>query len=346
MQHLSRRGLLKAAAGIAAVGVAAGCGPKSSSSGGASKTTGQSGAKTKITIASGFGAFGREAHLWVAKKNGYYDEEGLDVTIQPGAAGDANDKLLESGQIQFAEVDYAGTLLRVGNHQGSGKVIAVVNQTSITALMAAPNKGISRATDLAGKKIGATPGALPVKLFPGYAKLAGLDPKSVTWVNAAPQALPSLLAAGKIDAITQYVPGKPLIQAAIHADPVVLPYSKYITDMPGFVLVTTEKMTKENPDLCKRFVRATLRGLQYMIDHPDETGQIFHGYLPQQNATEAAEEVKLITDYVTGDLGGRPLGTIDTAKIARSIAIVQGLGLIPGGLTADQLVFNAVPDHA
>ncbi|MBI2370132.1 MAG: ABC transporter substrate-binding protein, partial [Deltaproteobacteria bacterium] len=36
-----------------------------------------------------------------------------------------------------------------------------------------------------------------------------------------------------------------------------------------------EDMVRQKPDLVRRFVRASLRGWQYMIDHPSEVADLF-----------------------------------------------------------------------
>ena len=51
-------------------------------------------------------------------------------------------------------------------------------------------------------------------LFPLYAKKAGIDPSKVTWRDAAPPALPALLAAKQVDGIGQFSVGVPLVAKA------------------------------------------------------------------------------------------------------------------------------------
>jgi NitT/TauT family transport system substrate-binding protein len=51
-----------------------------------------------------------------------------------------------------------------------------------------------------------------------------------------------------------------------------------------------------------------------------------------------------MTPYVTASGSKAPIGSISESRVARAIAILQGGGLIPAGLTPDQVVdFNLVP---
>lgn len=332
MTTLTRRRLLAALTGSAGLALA-GC---SSTTKPTKVATSQQ--KKDVTALTAFGSFGRESFFWVTKEKGFFDEEGLNVTVQPGAAGDANSKLLTAGKAQFAEVDYSGVLIRAATGQGDVKILAALTQTTLIAMMSVEGRGISAPKDLAGKTIAAATGSVPITLFPAYAKLAGFDASSVHWLQTSPQQLPALLASGKVDAIGQFVVGAPSIKAATHKEPVLLPYNKYVTDLYGNVLVATEKLIQQDPDLVKRFTRALLKGLQYTIDHPDEAGQILHKDVATQNPDVAAAEVRLLAPYVNADLNGHPVGSLDPSKVARSFAILQGIGLVKNVLSPDAVV--------
>ncbi|HEX6500340.1 MAG TPA: ABC transporter substrate-binding protein [Micromonosporaceae bacterium] len=337
MTTLTRRRLLAALTGAAGLTIA-GC----SSSGRTTKVA-STGPKRDVTALTAFGSFGRESFFWVAKERGFFDAEGLNVTIQPGAAGDSNTKLLTAGKAQFAEVDYTGALIRAANDQSDVKILAALTQTTLIAMMSVEGRGISAPRDLAGKTLAVATGSVPKTLFPAYAQLAGFDAGSVHWLETTPQQLPALLASGKVDAIGQFVVGAPAIRAATHKEPVLLPYSKYVTDLYGNVLVATNDLIQKDPDLVKRFTRALLNGLQYAVDHPDEAGRILHSAVATQNPDVAAAEVRLLGPYVSADLNGRPVGSLETSKVVRSFAILRGVGLVNTALPPDQVVyFDAV----
>jgi len=57
------------------------------------------------------------------------------------------------------------------------------------------------------------------------------------------------------------------------------------TDMPGIQVITNEKMIKENPELVKKFVRATKKGLLDSINNPEGAIDSFIKFSP-----EAAEK--------------------------------------------------------
>lgn len=305
----------------------------------------------KVTYLTGLGAFGREGFAWVAKEKGYFRAQGIEVDIKLGAAGDHNLQLVGSGRAQFALIDYAGAVVRAGNGNFDDfRLVGAVNPQTLISLMALDGSGITNPKDLEGKRIAQATGAVPKTLFPTYARLARIDPKSVTWVESTPQQLPTLLAAGKVDAIGQFVVGKPTIaKVAGGRQVVILPYSDVLTDLYGNVVVTTADLARRNPDLARRFTTALMQGLRYAVDHPEEAARILHRYQPNTDIPTAAAELELMRAYTPIAQPGLPAGAFDPIRVARSVAAVQAAGLIPKGVDPASFVDFAImsgPDVA
>src|SRR5690606_11786610 len=114
-------------------------------------------------------------------------------------------------------------------------------------------------------------------------------------------------------------------------------------DLYGNTLVTSTKLLEEKPDLVKRFQEALLKGLAYAIDHPQEAAQILVKYEPGQNEQAAAAELELMKPYVRSNESAT-VGVMDSERVARAIAILQGAGALKAGLTPEQIVsFDLVP---
>jgi NitT/TauT family transport system substrate-binding protein len=296
-------------------------------------------APQKVGYVTAFGTFGRESYAWVASQKGFFKDAGFEVDIQPGAAGETNTNMLEAGKVQFAVVDFATVLSMIGTGKHTDiQAVAAIQQRTVSSVVTLDGKGITGPKDLAGKTLGVAPGSILQTLFPGYAQLAGFDPKTVKFVNGTPQALPGMLASGQVDGLLQYLVGAPSVQAAAHKDTVVLPYSDYMADPYGAVLITTTKLLKDNPDEVKRFSNALMKGLKYAVDNPDEAGTILHTAVPTQDAKTASAELKLMKQYVMGTQAGAPVGSFDQARVARAIASLQSLNLFPAGLTPDRVI--------
>lgn len=339
MPAFSRR--LTAAVAVAALVTAASC----SNDGEDGGQDNNSSEPDQVTYMTSFGNFGRDAYAWVALEKGFFEEEGIEVEILPGLGGE-NLVHLTTGQADFVVSSINSALFTASEDESHGfTMLAAIYQNTLAGLMTLEENEIESPADLEGKTLADAAGSVVLTLFPTYADLAGIDADSVTIQTAQPQELPGLLAGGSADVIGQFAVGEPLIEnAADGREAVYLPYSDYLTDLYGVMLYTTKEMTEQNPDLVERFRDALLRGLEYALEHPDETGEILAKHDETANAEVAAEEVRLLEPYVRPLEPGAPLGVIDRDRVARSIALMEAAGAIEPGLTPESLVsFDFVP---
>jgi NitT/TauT family transport system substrate-binding protein len=304
----------------------------------------QTAATQKVSYLTGLNIQGRESYIYVAMEKGYFTDAGIEVEVKPGVGTEGNLKLLQSGRADFGVLDITGALIAYGTGQFRDfTLISALQQRNLACLMALEGKGITAPKDLEGKKIAYIPGGVVRVLFDTYAKLAGVTASTVTWVNMPAQQMGQGLAAGSVDAVTQFVVGKPAIEATAKGQKaVVLPYSDYLTDLYGNGVATTKKLAQEKPDLVRKFNDAVLKGLSYAVEHPDEAGQIYAKYQKLQPEKVAAAEVTLLEPYVR--VGGAPVGALSREQVARNVAILRGAGAIPAAINADDIIsFELAP---
>ncbi|GAB1645000.1 ABC transporter substrate-binding protein [Krasilnikovia sp. MM14-A1259] len=299
----------------------------------------------KVTYLTSFGTFGRDAYAYVAKEKGYFADAGFDVDIKPGGGTGENLKIVTAGQAQFAPIDLTGMLLAAGSGQAKGFVaVSGIQQRTMAAIITLEGNGITSPKDLEGKTLADSPASVVRNLFPTYAKLANIDASKVTWQNGTPQTLMGTLAAGKAAGIGQFVVGKPTVESVAKKTAIVLPYSDYLQDLYGNVLLTSSAYAKEHPDRVKAFTGALLKGLGDSIANPDAAAQMLKKYVPTTNPQAAAAELTLMGPFVKSEASGVPVGALDSQRVARSIAILQGSGQIKPGLTPEQVIdFSLVP---
>jgi NitT/TauT family transport system substrate-binding protein len=321
---------------------AAGCGRSASTTDPKGNTNK---ALDRVTYVTAFGAVGRDAFAWVAQEKGFFTEAGLEVTIQLGAAVDQNLSALAAGQAQFAALDFTGAMIQAGNGKFKDfRAIAAIHQQTLVSIVSLEGSKVAQPKDLEGKKVGAATGSVNQLLFPAYARLAGVDPLKVTFVNVPPPQLPALLASSQVDALSTFLIGRGGIEKAAGKKAVIMPYSDYLSDLYGNALVTSATLAGQNPDLVKRFRVAAVKALKWTIENPDEAAQILRKAQPAADLAAATGEIKLMTQYVKPTVTNAPIGALDQQRVARAIAILQGSGLIPSGLTPEAVVaFDLTP---
>ncbi len=153
---------------------------------------------------------------YVAKAKGYYDDQGLDVTIEEGGPGTpARDRLL-SGAADFAVTSFAEQrdLMKAGK-----PVLAVMAAFQIPPLVifSLASSDINQPADLVGKRVGCTTEYWKTVLEQTLTA-AGVDPRSVTEVDVTTDQM-ELLYSGKVDAWLGYAQDEP-IKAVVDGHPV------------------------------------------------------------------------------------------------------------------------------
>jgi NitT/TauT family transport system substrate-binding protein len=278
----------------------------------------------RVDYATSFGNFGRDAYVYVAIEKGYFRDANIEVSVTPGAASVDNIKFVAAGRLDFAPVDIGALVLTRANESIPAKVVSVVHQNTMSAILALEESGISQARNLEGKTVADAPGSTVRVLFPLYARKAGIDASRVTWRDAAPPALPALLASKQVDAVGQFSVGLPLFSTAAGKPVTALRYARYLPGLLGIGIIASDEQIRANPGLVRRFTRAINRGLVYSIANPRDAARIMKRYQPLVNEAVAAQELEIMKFYVSTQGSRRyGIGYIDPQKMRATVSVIS-----------------------
>jgi NitT/TauT family transport system substrate-binding protein len=272
-----------------------------------------------VVFVTDYGLYGRHAYYFVAMEKGYYAAENLDVEIVRSQGSANTIKQVANGTAQLGFADAFAVVLGRANDDVPVKLVAMIYPKPPHAVYVLKSSGIAKPQDFVGKTLADTAFSSVPKLFSTYAKIAGFDPSNTKWIATNSDALPGLLTSKRVDGIGQFTVGEPLLAAAAAPQEVVgFPYADAGLDYYSNGIVAADDMIKSNPDLIRRFVKATLHGLITAIADPQDAGQIMHKYHPEIDTTIAIAETKKVKE-----LAVQPkLGAIDPARVDKTIAIV------------------------
>lgn len=294
------------------------------SAGGAQSGPGQT---TQVNYATSFGNFGRDAYVYSATERGFFRSAGFDVRVTPGTGSLDNIRLVAAGRLDYAPVDIGALVVAKALEQLPVKVVAVVHQNTLSAIFTLEESGITQPRQLEGKSFADSPASTVRVLFPLYARKAGIDASRVTIRDAAPPALPALLATKQVDAIGQFTVGKPLISRAAGGKAIrAFRYASVMPNMLGIGIIASEEKLRTRPGEVRAFTRALLRGLTWSIDNPGRAGAILHENVALADPVVAAQELRIMRQFVRNKQTrqrGYGIGYIDQNKVASTISIVR-----------------------
>lgn len=227
------------------------------------------------------------AGFYAADQLGYYEDEGLAVTLVEGGIDIDYLSSVADGTIHFGDAGADELILA----RAAGKplvALATIYRRSPSAFVALADSGIARPLDFIGKTIRVTPQV--AAHFHAMMARVGVSPDQYTEV-----VLPSSLeafASGQADVWSVYINNFAVtVQRAGYELNFIYP-DDYGVHFYADTIFTNEDLLMENPDLVLRFLRATLKGWTYAVENPNTIGPMVLKYTPE--ADVALETAKMI----------------------------------------------------
>ena len=216
--------------------------------------------------------------LLVAKEKGFFEKRGLDVEPKRIPIITNIPPALVSGDLQIGSSTMP--LLLQANDGGLDMRLVAgaarhLKETSKIVLMVRSTLKIEKPEDLKGKKIGVAGFNSTMDVFiRKWLKLKGVDPKEVTFVEAAFPQMPDLLKGGTVDAVTITEPMRSIAQNSgagyVFADYV----AEYFPDLLMVGYIATGDWAMKNPTAIKAFREAMDESIAFIAANKDETKAI------------------------------------------------------------------------
>lgn len=246
----------------------------------------------------------QSAGFFVADKKGFYEDNGIDITLNPGGIDFPAILMVTKDKEQFG-VTGAPQLLMAKEKDIPLVALMTIFRKDPGVLISLKETNIKEPKNLIGKKVGVEYGTSTEQVYRSMMKNAGINKSKVIEV---PQRYDySSLLSGKIDASWYWAMGNLLLENKDKFN-IIWP-SDYGVNFYADVLFTTEGMVKNNPDLVKRFVKATLRGWRYAYDNPEEAASYALMYSDQLKKEQQEKYMQTSLKFLKPD--DKPIGYMD-----------------------------------
>jgi NitT/TauT family transport system substrate-binding protein len=273
--------------------------------------------------------------------NGIYEKHGLKVTAQPGRGSATVLQTVANRSDDFGFAD-GGTHVKLAAQGLKAKQIVGILQRSPMVVMAKPDSGISKPSDLNGRTGGFTPGSSPEQIFPAFAKIHGIDMNGIKQVSADIPTRDSIFILGQTEFSFGYtVTQVPILQERCKCELVVMRYADNGITAISNGIVASDALIAEKPDVVRRFVAATVEAIEAAVKDPESAVDAFFEYAKKVRfsrdvvAQQWQETIKILHTDATKD---KPYGYTAASDWQKTIDLLVNYADVPKGAVTPAMV--------
>jgi NitT/TauT family transport system substrate-binding protein len=284
---------------------------------------------------------GPHAGFLVAQDKGYYTQAGLNVDLGPGKGSGSTAQLVGSKatQIGFADGFVVGNSIAKGMNI---RAVAGIYRRNPTGVIVRADSDIKTPKDLEGKSIAITAGSAQFQQWPAFVKGCGLDASKIRVINVDPAGTPPALITGQVPAIAGFVQGQaPSVEIRGNIKTRVFWFADCGVNAVSNSIVVHNDLIKEDPELIRAFVLASLKGFIWGRQNPDEMIAITKKFSPAIEPAIARREAELSWNtWVTPSTVGKPLGWSSDKDWDETVSVLKQYGGVTTPLEPRQIYTN------
>ena len=289
---------------------------------------------------------GTFSYTFVAKKMGFFEKRGLDVTIDRGFGSGKVCVPVDQGQYDFGIIDFSVML----NCAGRGlDLVAVAGlwPRSPIGIFSLKESGLTTPKQLEGQTIAFDVGSGDFQLWPAFVKATGIDDKKVNKVTMDAAALIKALIEKQVKAEGNFFGSiAPSLWAqGLEINSIL--YEDYGIKSFSNVVACKKSTIEKKPELCRAFVEGLMEGLKYVYLNPEKSVELHIESVKEfQGGSAANQKVIEYGQAVSTALGlvepvkKNGLGFMDPSLMAETVNTVKTYMGVPNVPPVEQLYTN------
>jgi NitT/TauT family transport system substrate-binding protein len=276
----------------------------------------------------------------VAEKKGYYKDAGIEF-VQHVGSGSANTvKVVGAGQYPVGLADAA--LILAGRQSGEPiRTVMGFYNTTPSSVISLKSAHITSLKDLLGKTLASEAAGSTTPMWRATMIAAHVPIDKVHWVAIDPSAkVPSLLL-GKVDAILGQL--QPIAIEDQGKQVNIVPLGDVIHVIADSVFVNTDWLDKPGNDRVLRgFIAATLKGIEYTKDHPNEAVDLTNAVYPTLSKDVLAKQLAMEHNWIwTAQAVKNGLGKMQAEQWQNLEKILLDAKILRGQVAVNTVYTNA-----
>lgn len=280
-----------------------------------------------INMQLGYLAGGSQLGEVAAKHLGYFEEEGLDLIMQPGGPSIDGVAIVASGRHDLGQVSSSTQIIQATSQQIPITAFAVGAQRHPYGYFSLPKNPIRTAKDMIGKRIGVEVSGqnlLSTVLAQNRIRESDIQ-KIIIGSDLSP------LVTGQVDAIGGWQTSTSALRV-LGSDYVTMKLWDNGVQLYALPYYATRDTLSRKPEVLAGFVRAASKGWAYAYDNPEKAVDLLVKEYPNLVKADEMITAPITLDYVFTDRtksGG--WGTFDPANWQEQINLFDSLGQLPAG---------------
>jgi NitT/TauT family transport system substrate-binding protein len=242
--------------------------------------------------------------FYVAVDKGYYKEEGLEVAFNLASKELNPIKMVESGKDAFGVIGGPDTLIVARSKGFNLKAISVLHKDSnFPCLITLKSSGITELKQLENKKIGFFYGHISTDVLRYL-----LSKNNIKYQEVDVGFNYSQLVAKQLDAEWAFTVTAGLELPAKGEKINIISPKDYGITTHGYTIFAKDSYLKENKEIAKKFIRATMKGIKYTLENPDDA---LKSLLSRNKKLKLELSLKRLKMY-NAVTSNKPVGYMDT----------------------------------
>jgi len=283
-------------------------------------------AQEKVTLRLDWVNSGYHAIWYYGIDQGLFKKAGIDLDVLEGRGSAVTTQTVANGSVMFGTAD-GGAVMGLVSQGVPVKIVSGYLRRNPLALIFPKSKGWKSFADVAGARIGYSPGGSGA-LFPAVLKSSGLEGK-VQVINMEPAAKPQALLEKRVDCIESL----DFLQIPLLEEnglpSASLPYSLSGISVPGLSLIAGNDLIKANPQLVRKMAGLMQQSIDAARANPDAAIDSLLKRAPTLNRKVVTRVLVLSFDLLEPDWAkGKPFGWISPEVMASSQDLLLQYGAI------------------
>ncbi len=275
------------------------------------------------------------AGMYVAKEKGFYEKYGLNVSLKRGGVDFPAIPDVISHKADFGVAGADDIIISVSEGHPV-KAVAVIYKRSPVVYFALNESGIKTPYDFIGKKVGMKQGTGTSYSYYTMLSVLGINNSLIEEVNVSHDLTPFYNK--EVDVWPGFRINEPRLAEEQGYNLNMIYPEDWGVVMYADVLITTQDMINNNPDIVRSFVKATLEGWRYAIEHEEEALNVTMKYAEESSRDH--QEYMLRKSIPLIHTGDSELGLMDGTIWQDMITVLAENSLLKTKLNTTQLYTN------